>query len=122
MVEDHRAKADPTAKQSPPPLLKAVRYAALAHTPRWPAVVYARIGTDCAGLEVVMSVMEDLKIETCHVFTLVRMSCWRTQTAALLHGHASTTRRTGACTCRVSDAIQNRVSPDIRSDGHVHAM
>ena len=68
-----RDKADPTAKQSqsPAPLLKAVRYAAMAPTPRWPAAAYARIGTDCAGLEVVMSVMEDLKIETCHVLTLV---------------------------------------------------
>ena len=68
-------KGGATVMQGPLELVRAVRYPAPAHTPRWPAAAYARVGTDCAGLEVVMSVMEDLKIETRHVFTLVRLSC-----------------------------------------------
>ena len=56
------------------PFLKAVRYVAPAPTLRWPVVACASVGTDCDGLEVAMSVLEDLQTETDHAVTFNRLS------------------------------------------------
>lgn len=65
-------KGGATVMQDPMPFLRAVRYPAPVPAPRWSTAAYARVGTDCAGIEVAMSVLEDLKIETDHVCTLKR--------------------------------------------------